>query len=76
MRSLGTAGRRAAGWLLAASALPIVLRAGGETDLQKISPLVWVMLAISVGGAIITFAFMTYAFWKFRDPTTKGRRYG
>ena len=58
------------------AAVPTVLRATGQTDLQQISPLVWVMLAISVGGAIITFAFLTYALWKFRDPTTKGRRYG
>jgi NhaP-type Na+/H+ or K+/H+ antiporter len=74
--SLGTVRRRAAGWTLAASLLPGLLRAAGQTDLQEISPLVWVILAISVGGAIITFAFLAYAVWKFRDPTTKGRRYG
>ena len=64
------------GFLLAVAILPTVLRAAGETDLQQISPLVWVILAISVGGAIITFAFLVYAVWKFRDPATKGRRYG
>jgi heme/copper-type cytochrome/quinol oxidase subunit 2 len=54
----------------------MVLRAAGQTDLQETSPLVWILLAISVGGAIITFAFLVYAVWKFRDPTTRGRRYG
>jgi NhaP-type Na+/H+ or K+/H+ antiporter len=62
--------------MVPAAVVPTVLRAAGQTDLQEISPLVWVILAIAVGGAIITFAFMAYAFWKFRDPTTKGRRYG
>ncbi|MGA7861138.1 MAG: hypothetical protein WCB19_04710 [Thermoplasmata archaeon] len=76
MLSLGTVRRRAAGLMLGAAALPTVLRAAGQTDLQEISPLVWVLLAISVGGAIITFAFLVYAVWKFRDPATKGRRYG
>lgn len=76
MLSLGTVRRRAAGWMLLAGLLPTVLRAAGETDLQEITPLVWVILAISVGGAIITFAFLAYAVWKFRDPATKGRRYG
>ena len=76
MRSLGNVSRRAMGFLFAMAILPTVLRAAGETDLQQISPLVWVILAISVGGAIITFAFLVYAVWKFRDPATKGRRYG
>jgi TRAP-type C4-dicarboxylate transport system permease small subunit len=74
--SLGTVRRRAAGLILAAGALPTALWAAGDTDLQEISPLVWVILAIAVGGAIITFAFLAYAVWKFRDPTTRGRRYG
>jgi NhaP-type Na+/H+ or K+/H+ antiporter len=74
--SLGIVHRRAAGLTVQAALVPTVLRAAGQTDLQEISPLVWVILAIAVGGAIITFAFMAYAFWKFRDPTTKGRRYG
>ena len=76
MRSLGPVGGRAAGLLLGLGSASIFLRAAGETDLQEISPLVWVMLAISVGGAIITFAFLVYAVWKFRDPTTRRRRYG
>lgn len=54
-------------------ALP-VLR--GVSDLEKISPLVWVMVAISAGGAIITYAFLVYAAWRFRDPATRRRNYG
>jgi hypothetical protein len=34
------------------------------------------MLGISVAGAIVTFAFLVYAVWKFRDPKMKGRRHG
>jgi heme/copper-type cytochrome/quinol oxidase subunit 2 len=74
--SLGTVRGRAGGSVLWAGTVPTVLRAAGQTDLQQISPLVWVILAISVGGAIITFAFLAYAVWKFRDPAVKGRRYG
>jgi hypothetical protein len=29
-----------------------------------------------VVGAVITWGVMTYALWRFRDPNTKGRRYG
>ena len=76
MRSLGTRPAWAAGAWGAFAALSRLIQAGGETDLQQISPLVWVMLAISVAGASITFAFLVYALWKFRDPATKGRRYG
>ena len=52
------------------------LVATGETDLQQISPLMWIMVALSAAGAIITFAFLTYALWKYRDPKVKHRRYG
>ena len=76
MRSLGAARGVPATGSLAGALLTPVLRAAGPTDLQQISPLVWVMLAISVAGAAITFAFLTYAIWKFRDPSTRGRRYG
>jgi hypothetical protein len=48
----------------------------GPTNLQETSPLVWVMVAISVAGAIITWGVMVYALWKFKDPATKRRRYG
>jgi len=47
-----------------------------ESNLQLTSPLVWVLVAISAAGAIVTFAFLVYAVVKFRDPATKGRRYG
>jgi heme/copper-type cytochrome/quinol oxidase subunit 2 len=50
--------------------------ASGETDLQQISPLMWVMVAISATGAIITFSFLVYALWKYRDPKVKHRPYG
>jgi len=59
----------------AAVGLPRIL-ASGETDLQQTNAVVWVMIAISAVGAIITFAFLTYALWKFRDPKVKNRRYG
>ena len=51
-------------------------RAASESNLQLPSPLVWVMVAISAAGAIVTFAFLVYAVVRFRDPATKGRRYG
>jgi amino acid transporter len=47
-----------------------------ETPIQEISPLVWVMVAISAAGAFITYAIMVYAVWRFRDPSTKRRNYG
>ncbi len=47
-----------------------------ESNLQLTSPLVWVMVAISVAGAIVTFAFLVYAVVNFRDPETRRRRYG
>jgi heme/copper-type cytochrome/quinol oxidase subunit 2 len=50
--------------------------ATGESPLQQVSPLVWVMVAISAAGAIVTFAFLVYAIVKFRDPNTRRRRYG
>ncbi len=50
--------------------------AAGPSDLQQVSPLVWTILAISIGGSILTFGILVYALWKFRDPDTKGLRYG
>ncbi|HTT26671.1 MAG TPA: LapA family protein [Thermoplasmata archaeon] len=59
------------------AAVPSVARAVvGDTDLQQTTPLIWVMLVVSVIGAILTWAFLAYAIWKYRDPATKGRRYG
>ena len=54
----------------------IRLWASGETNLQMTNALVWVMIAISAGGAIITFAFLVYSLYRFRDPKVKHRRYG
>ena len=48
----------------------------GLSNLQETSPLVWAMLAISIGGALVTFAFLAYSIWRFRDPKVRGRRYG
>ncbi len=68
----GLAGARAA----AAAGLWAAVPAAGETVFQQESPIVWLILAISVAGAIVTFAFLVYALWRFRDPATGGRRYG
>jgi heme/copper-type cytochrome/quinol oxidase subunit 2 len=74
--------RRAARAALAVAAavgavvLPGLARADGSTNLTETSPLVWVMVAISIGGSIITFAILVYAIWRFRDPAVRGRRYG
>jgi heme/copper-type cytochrome/quinol oxidase subunit 2 len=58
-----------------AAALP-KFWASGETNLQQTNALVWIMVAISAAGAIVTFAFLVYSIWKFRDPKVKNRRYG
>jgi hypothetical protein len=47
-----------------------------STNLQETSDLVWTLLAIAVAGAIVTFSFLVYSIWRFRDPRVKGRRYG
>ncbi|MCI4363391.1 MAG: hypothetical protein L3K13_03690 [Thermoplasmata archaeon] len=71
---------RLGGWgsTLVAPALLSVgkIFAGGETPLQEISPLVWVLVAISAAGAFVTYAIMVYAIWRFRDPSTRRRNYG
>ncbi|MGI0054693.1 MAG: hypothetical protein ACREB9_02405 [Thermoplasmata archaeon] len=54
----------------------LALAAPGATDLAQESPIIWVITGISVGGAVITYAFLVYAIYRFRDPKTKGRRYG
>ena len=48
----------------------------GPTNLQETNSLVWVMLGASVAGAIVTFAFLVYSVWKWRDRVTNRRRYG
>jgi heme/copper-type cytochrome/quinol oxidase subunit 2 len=69
------------GTTLFASAGPLLpalsrFSASGETNLQETNAIVWVMVAISAAGAIVTFAFLVYSLWKFRDPKVKHRRYG
>ena len=46
------------------------------TNLSMQSEIIWVITGIATGGTVITFAFLAYALIKFRDPATKGRRYG
>ncbi len=48
----------------------------GQTNLQQTDPILWVLIGLSVAGAILTYGFLAYALWRFRDPATKGRRYG
>lgn len=48
----------------------------GPTNLQETDPILWTMIGISVAGAILTYGFLAYALWRFRDPATRGRRYG
>lgn len=50
--------------------------AAGPTNLQETDPILWTLIGISVAGAILTYGFLAYALWKFRDPATRGRRYG
>lgn len=62
--------------------LPFVSLAGtallgaGSSNLDKTNALVWVMIAIGAAGAFVTFAFLVYAIWKFRDPNARRRKYG
>ena len=53
-----------------------MLLGSGSTNLGQTNALVWIMIAIAAAGAIVTFAFLAYAIWKFRDPEVKGRRHG
>ena len=48
----------------------------GSTNLDQTNALVWVMVAIGAAGAFVTFAFLVYALWRFRDPNARRRRYG
>jgi hypothetical protein len=48
----------------------------GQTNLEQTNAIVWVILGISVAGAIVTYAFLVYAVWKWRDPEASRRRYG
>jgi heme/copper-type cytochrome/quinol oxidase subunit 2 len=59
----------------AAVTLPGVGSAG-PTDAQQTAPLVWVLLILSIIGAVLVFGILVWAILRFRDPRTKGRRYG
>jgi len=63
-----------AAFAFVAPVLSVLLR--GATDIAQESPIIWVLTGLSAGGAIITFAFLIYGVLRFRDPKTKGRRYG
>jgi len=58
------------------AAVGAVEAAGAQTVLEQTGPLVWVILGISIAGALITFAILAYAIWRFRDPAARGRRHG
>jgi len=58
-----------------AFALPRLL-ASAESNLQETNALLWVVIGIATAGSIVTFAFLVYALWKFRDPNVRNRRYG
>jgi hypothetical protein len=77
---LGFARRSAPGSKIVPSAGIALAAISGSTSsqtiLQQVTPLIWVILAISAGGAIITYAFLVYAVWKFKDKSTRKRNYG
>jgi hypothetical protein len=58
----------------ALSTLAVV--ASGQTNLQETNALVWILLGLSVTGAILTFGFLVYAVWKWRDREAGRRPYG
>ena len=74
----GASGAAAVGWV-GAGAMAFLLGPGPsavQTHLQQTTPVIWVLLAISIAGAAITWGVMVYILWRFRDPATRGRRYG
>ena len=46
------------------------------TNYQETLPLLWALTIISVIGAALTFGALIWALLRFRDPATRGRRYG
>jgi hypothetical protein len=69
--------RRARNGPLGAAVLAgAALVGAGPTNLQQTNSLVWMLVAISAAGSVVTFGFLVYALLKFRDPKVKGRRYG
>ncbi len=78
---MGVGIRSAARALVAAAVPAVTLAIAGsasatDTLYDQTMPVVWVLLVISVAGAFATFAVLVYAIYRFRDPTTRGRRYG
>jgi hypothetical protein len=73
-RSSGTAPTFAGAAAASFGAWGLVVR--GETNLQLTNPILWVMIGISTAGALVTFSFLVYALWKYRDPSVHWRRYG
>lgn len=61
---------------LGASVALLTIAVPGATDLAQESPIIWVLTGLSVGGAVITFAFLIYGVIRFRDRKMKDRRYG
>ncbi|HTT35191.1 MAG TPA: hypothetical protein VMH78_04920 [Thermoplasmata archaeon] len=55
---------------------PLGVSIAAATNLQETMPLVWAMTVLSVIGAALTFGILAWALWKFRDPATRGRKYG
>jgi heme/copper-type cytochrome/quinol oxidase subunit 2 len=74
VKVLGDRTSFAGGALTPAAALAFL--ASGETNLQETNTLLWVMVGISVAGAIVTFAFLVYSVVMFRDRNNRRRRYG
>jgi len=67
----------ARGGVVGAALLAVgALLGSGSTNLDQTNAIVWVMVAISAAGSVVTFGFLVYALVKFRDPKAKGRRYG
>jgi hypothetical protein len=48
----------------------------GATNLQMTMPVVWALVILSAIGAAFTFGALVWTLWKYRDPATRGRRYG
>ena len=72
-RTLGAYLRAVAGAVALAGVAPMV---SGVSNLDETNDLIWVMIAIGAAGATVTFSFLVYALWRFRDPKVKNRLYG
>jgi hypothetical protein len=65
-----------AGRLAIVPAGAIGVGSAGPSNLDLTNPILWAMIAISTAGAIVTFAFLVYALWRYRDPSVRRRRIG